>query len=126
VTPVSRWILTALLVALAITPLGCASYQRSQGVANVWRDPSMALPVKGQTTESDIIKALGPPSQVIGLGDQTVFYYLMERREGKGAILLVFNWVREDTIYDRAIFFFDKKGVLQEYGFSKEKIEPPR
>jgi hypothetical protein len=53
----------------------------------------VADPVIGQTTESDIIKALGPPSQVVRLRDQTVFYYLMEHREGKGAILLLCNWV---------------------------------
>jgi hypothetical protein len=82
--------------------------------------------VTGQTTESDIIKALGPPSQVIGLRDQTVFYYLTEHRKGKGAIFIIYNWVKEDTIYDRAIFFFDQNGVLRDYGFSKEEIAPSR
>jgi len=119
-----KHLLPALLLALAIMQPGCASFERNQGVANAWRDPSVAAPVIGQTTESDIIQALGPPSQVIGLRDQTVFYYLTERREGKGAILLLYNWVKEDTIYDRAIFFFDRNGVLREYGFSKEKIAP--
>jgi len=121
---VSRLTLAALILALAMALPGCASYQRSQGVANLWRDSSVPPPVKGQTTESEIIQALGPPSQIIGLGDQTVFYYLTERRKGKVAILLLFNWLEEDTSYDRAIFFFDEKGVLQEYGFSKETISP--
>ena len=119
-------LLFPFLLALAMTLSGCASFERNQGVANAWRDPSLAAPVIGQTTESDIIKALGPPSQVIGLRDQTVFYYLTEHREGKGAIFLIYNWVKEDTIYDRAIFFFDQNGVLREYGFSKEEIAPPR
>lgn len=119
-----KQLLPALLLALASMQPGCASFERNQGVANAWRDPSVSPPVVGQTTESDIIEALGPPSQVIGLRDQTVFYYLTERRKGKGAILLLFNWVKEDTIYDRAIFFFDRNGVLREYGFSKEQIAP--
>jgi outer membrane protein assembly factor BamE (lipoprotein component of BamABCDE complex) len=119
-------LLFPLLLAMAMTLPGCASFERNQGVANAWRDPSVAAPVRGQTTESDIIEALGPPSQVIGLRDQTVFYYLTEHRKGKGAIFLIYNWVKEDTIYDRAIFFFDRNGVLTEYGFSKEKIAPPR
>lgn len=122
----NKRLLPTLLLALTMTLPGCASFERNQGVENAWRDPSVAAPVIGQTTESDIIKALGPPSQVIGLGDQTVFYYLMEHREGKAGIFLIYNWVKEDTIYDRAIFFFDQNGVLREYGFSKEKIEPPR
>jgi outer membrane protein assembly factor BamE (lipoprotein component of BamABCDE complex) len=119
-------LLFPLLLAMAMTLPGCASFERNQGVANAWRDPSVAAPVRGQTTESDIIEALGPPSQVIGLRDQTVFYYLTEHRKGTGAIFLIYNWVKEDTIYDRAIFFFDRNGVLTEYGFSKEKIAPPR
>ncbi len=122
----NKQLLPTLLLALTMTLPGCASFERNQGVENAWRDPSVAAPVIGQTTESDIIKALGPPSQVIGLGDKTVFYYLMEHREGKAGIFLIYNWVKEDTIYDRAIFFFDQNGVLREYGFSKEKIEPPR
>lgn len=122
----NKQLLPTLLLALAMTLPGCASVERNQGVANAWRDPSVAPPVVGQTTESDIIKVLGPPSQVIGLGDQTVFYYLMERRKSKAGYLLIYNWKKEDTIYDRAIFFFDQNGVLREYGFSKETIEPPR
>jgi outer membrane protein assembly factor BamE (lipoprotein component of BamABCDE complex) len=111
-----------ILLAIGIILSGCATYDRSQGVANTWRDPAVPAPVTGQTTQSDIIEALGPPSQVIGLRDQTVFYYLRERRKGKGAILILYNWVNENVTYDRAIFFFDKNGVLQDYGYSNEAI----
>jgi hypothetical protein len=112
-----------ILLAIGAITSGCATYDRSQGVANTWRDSALPTPVMGQTTQSDIIGALGPPSQVIGLRDQTVFYYLRERRKGKGAILILYNWVNENVTYDRAIFFFDKHGVLQDYGYSNEAIE---
>jgi outer membrane protein assembly factor BamE (lipoprotein component of BamABCDE complex) len=118
----NRRLLPLVLVTLAMTFAGCATYDRSQGVANTWRDPAIPTPVKGQTTQSDIIEALGPPSQVIGLRDQTVFYYLRERRKGNGAVLLVYNWVKENVTYDRAIYFFDQNGVLLDYGYSNETI----
>ena len=118
----NRRLLLLVLLTLTMTLTGCATYDRSQGVANTWRDASIPTPVKGKTTQSDIIEALGPPSQVIGLRDQTVFYYLRERRKGNGAILLIYNWVKEDVTYDRAIYFFDRNGVLQDYGYSNEAI----
>jgi hypothetical protein len=49
------------LLTLTVLLAGCVSYDRSQGVANAWRDPSMPAPVKGRTTQSDIIEMLGPP-----------------------------------------------------------------
>lgn len=115
-----------LLLAAAMTLLACATFDRSQGVKNTWRDPALRTPVKGQTTQSDVIQALGPPSQVIGLRDQTVFYYLRERRKGSAAVLLLYNWVTENVTYDRAIYFFDESGVLQDYALSKEDIALPR
>lgn len=116
-----KWLFATLLFTLS----GCTTYDRTQGVSNTWRDPSVPAPVIGQTTQADIIKALGPPSQVIGLRDQTVFYYLMERRKGNGAILIIYNWLKEDVTYDRAIFFFDQNGVLQDYGLSNENLPAP-
>jgi len=118
----NRQLFPVVLLTLAVISSSCATYDRSQGVANTWRDPSVPAPVKGQSTQSDIIEALGPPSQVIGLRDQTVFYYLRERRKGNGAILLVYNWLSENVTYDRAIFFFDENGVLQDFGYSNEAI----
>lgn len=118
--------ISLFLLAAATTLTGCVSYDRAQGVKNVWRDESLAAPVIGKTTESDIIAALGPPSQVIGLRDQTVFYYLRERRKGDGAIFLLYNVVKENVTYDRAIYFFDKNGTLQDYGYSREKIAAPK
>jgi len=111
-------IIAATLVILA----GCASFERTRGVDNLWRDPAVPAPVVGQTTQAEILGALGPPSQVIGLRDQTVFYYLRENDTGRGGIFIVYNWLKEDVTYDRAIFFFDAAGVLQDYGFSHDKM----
>ena len=101
---------------------GCASFGAVDGVDNLWRDVPAGEFEKGVTTRSQVLERLGPPSQLISLQDQTVFYYLTENTSGKGEIFIVWNRVRAETEYDRAIFFFDADGVLQEFSFSKEEI----
>ena len=111
-----QFLLLPLLLAAAVT--ACVSYDRTKGVESTWRDVNVPAPIVGTTTQAEILKALGPPSQVIGLRDQTVFYYLREHGRGKGAVFIVYNWVKEDVSYDRAIFFFGADGVLLDYGLS--------
>ena len=88
----------------------------SQVMTGFYRSPGIAA-------ETQILELLGPPSQVMNLGDQVIFYYIMEKTEGKGGYLLAYNWNNKKVIYDRAIFFFDKNRVLKDYALSKENIE---
>lgn len=111
------------IVALGLLLFGCAVYNDQKGVKNLWRDPDLPAFVKGVTTQSEVIERLGPPSQVIGVSGQTIFYYMLEKRTGRGLILLVFNMVNQKFSYDRAIFFFDGEGVLTDYALSQEKID---
>lgn len=112
---------TAVLCA-AVLISGCASYGAVDGVDNLWREVSIDQFEKGVTTQADILDQLGPPSQLINLQDQTVFYYLTQEMSGTGQIFIVWNRVSAKSSYDRAIFFFDTDGVLQEFAFSKEQI----
>jgi len=94
------------------------------GVENLWRvDPAPAFEI-GRTTQSDVMETLGPPSQVIGLNDQTLFYYLREQQQQKlqSLSVIIYSHSRERILYDRAIFFFDRKGVLQDFALSEEAI----
>ena len=108
------------LVAVLLS--GCASYGSVDGVDNLWRDLSIDEFEKGTTTQAQVLDRLGPPSQLISLKEQTVYYYLTEKMSGQGRIFIVWNQVRAETRYDRAIFFFDANGVLQEFALSKEQI----
>jgi len=112
------------LLALGLASLlaSCASRQSQLGVKNLWRNQSIAAFEKGRTTQSEVMKALGPPSQVIGLQDQTIFYYLREELKSKSLVLVLYNQTREQVTYDRAIFFFDTRGVLTDFAFSDESI----
>ena len=94
-----------------------------RGVENLWNsdegDNKASNWSKGKTTKSKILKDLGPPSQVLTLGDETVFYYLREQINGEGIVLIVYNNVKVHAEYDRAIFFFDKQGVLTDFSVSE-------
>ena len=111
------------ILCVAVLISGCASYGSVDGVDNLWREVSVDQFKKGVTTQADVLEQLGPPSQLINLEDQTVFYYLTQQMTGDGQIFIVWNRVRASSKYDRAIFFFDTDGVLQEFAFSKERID---
>ena len=116
-----RALCATVVLTLVLGP-GCASYDRRAGVANLWREESLPQIQQGVTTRAQILEILGPPSQVIGLEDRVVLYYLRERTHGRIQILLVYNHQSENISYDRAIFFFDREGVLVDHAFSREQI----
>jgi len=98
----------------------CVKYQSLDGVENTWREiPADRIQV-GATTQADILDWLGPPSQIIALGEQRVFYYLSQKQSGQAKVLIIWNDAAEQTRYDRAVFFFDPEGVLTEYSIRDE------
>ncbi len=112
----------AVLGCWIIAGSGCANRQSQMGVQNMWRAdqaPSFAI---GKTTQSEVMKLLGPPSQVIALHDQTLFYYLREQQKLKSLSLLIYSQSSERILYDRAIFFFDRDGILRDFALSDEQI----
>ena len=108
-----------LLAMLSLTAPGCVRSSQVAGVKNKWREPIAEFKT-GETTQSEVLHALGPPSQVISLQDQIVFYYLLEESKVRGVVLIVYNDVKVHIRYDRAIFFFDKEGRLTDYAYSDE------
>jgi outer membrane protein assembly factor BamE (lipoprotein component of BamABCDE complex) len=112
--------ISVLLAAMLVA--GCANFGAVDGVDNLWRELPAGAFEEGVTTRADVLELLGPPSQLINLSEQTVFYYLAQKTSGTGKIFIVWNQVRAESQYDRAIFFFDADGVLEEFAFSKEAI----
>ena len=107
---------------LLLSTAGCISKSSTQGVENLWRAEPAPVFESGKTTEHDVLSALGPPSQVITAGNRTVFYYLLEAKRSRGAILIIYNRTVERITYDRAIFFFDAQGRLTDFATSNEKV----
>jgi outer membrane protein assembly factor BamE (lipoprotein component of BamABCDE complex) len=107
---------SAILALLLATQLGgCVRTVSERGVPPTWRSMSEDSLVRGETTRAELLALLGPPSQVITHGAGEIFYYLHEEASTRGLILVVYNTSETDTRYDRAIFFFDAQGVLQDY-----------
>ena len=116
----ARFVLTATVLLVAAT--GCVNRQSQMGVENLWRaDPAPTFEI-GSSTQSQVMDALGPPSQVIALGDQTLFYYLREHQKFQSISFIIYAQSNERIVYDRAIFFFDTEGVLQNFALSDEAI----
>lgn len=116
--------LSLIFIGSVIFLSGCFTLSDQQGVDNLWREESKTEAIEeGKTTQNDVIQLFGPPSQIISLDSGSVFYYLLQEKKGRGMFLLLFNFKNEVVSYDRAIFFFDKSGVLTDYGFSVENIE---
>ena len=101
---------------------GCISYGTVDGVENLWREVPADEFEKGVTTQGQVLDLLGPPSQLINLQNQTVFYYLTEELSGGAALFILYNRGNAQSRYDRAIFFFDADGILQEFAYSQEEI----
>jgi outer membrane protein assembly factor BamE (lipoprotein component of BamABCDE complex) len=105
--------ITACLLAAVLS--GCAQYENKRGVEVTWQDAVTSHLVPGQTTRKEVLRLLGPPSQVISLEEETVLYYLFERSKGDGLILIVYNRMKIETHYDRAILFFDENDILSDF-----------
>ena len=109
-------------IAASVLATGCANFGSVDGVENLWREVPVDSFQEGQTTQADVLELLGPPSQLIALNDRTVFYYLTEKTSGKGYIFIFWNQVDAKSEYDRAIFFFDNDGILEEFAYSQEVV----
>ena len=107
--------LIIIAVVCAITLQACVQYESKRGVDVTWQSSVTQEITRGVSTRKDVLALLGPPSQVISLEEETVLYYLFERAKGSGLILILYNRMKIDTRYDRAIFFFDENDVLTEY-----------
>ena len=94
---------------------GCAQYDSERGVDVNWNARTLASFEAGRSTRADVMNALGPPSQLVSLGDETVLYYLNESSRGQGLILVLYNRFDITARYDRAVFIFDEQDLLSDY-----------
>ena len=109
----------ALAGAIAV---GCTRIHTEKGIEPTWLELDADTFRADVSTQADVLEVLGPPSQIISHPGGTIFYYLHEEAIGTGVIFILYNQGRLNTRYDRAIFFFDAAGVLQDYAFS----DPPQ
>ena len=111
-----------LVIAIGVFAGGCARIHTEKGLDPTWYGVDADTFRVGVSKQADVLDALGPPSQIIAGSGGDIFYYLYEEALGTGMIFILYNQVQLTTRYDRAIFFFDSAGVLQDYAVS----EPPQ
>jgi len=111
----------AAVLGVALLASACSRTDSSAGVENLWRADGFEV-TEGVTTEAKVLEALGPPSQIISLENETVFYYLTEAFRSDRLLLIIYNRTKRTTRYDRAIFFFDRSGVLRKASFSQTAL----
>lgn len=112
----------AVVLGLLLATAACSRTDSTAGVENLWRSDAFQV-TEGVTTEGDVLEALGPPSQIINLGNERVFYYLREAFRSDRLLLIIYNKTKRTTRYDRAIFFFNHDGVLRKASFSQTALE---
>ena len=115
--------MTTLVLLITVPLTACLQFRSERGVEVNWQSNVTEQLESGKSTRDDVMKLLGPPSQIISLDEETAFYYLFERTAGEGYILVLYTRFTVDARYDRAVFFFDENGVLVEHALSAEAVE---
>ncbi|MEO0436236.1 MAG: hypothetical protein AAF098_04950 [Pseudomonadota bacterium] len=105
--------LTLSVVLLVVG--GCAQFVSERGVEVTWNERTVTQFERGVTTRTQVLNTLGPPSQVVAMGDESVLYYLNESSRGQGFITFVYNRFELSATYDRAVFIFGPDGILNEF-----------
>jgi outer membrane protein assembly factor BamE (lipoprotein component of BamABCDE complex) len=100
---------------------GCVNVRSDRGVEALWRGADEEAFQPGETSRSQVMKILGPPSQILTVGTGSAFYYMLETTRAEGLILLIYNDRDEKTTYDRAVFFFDENELLTDYSLSAKQ-----
>jgi hypothetical protein len=87
---------------------GCAVTRGDLGVP--FNNADISAAQKGRATQSDVVRLLGAPDNVIQLGHREVFHYYHYTL--KHATFLVFS--RVNIAFDELYVFFDQRGVVDQ------------
>ena len=108
-------------VLLGVAALvSCSATHTRTGDDNAWRNtPAFEC---GIATMDDVLGQLGPPTQIYEFSTKVVFaYFLVEERRSGYNVFVIKNTKRE-YLTDRAVYFFDRSGVLEEQGMSRVEL----
>ena len=114
----SRSLRSVALLAITALAAGCFYGHARTGDDNRWREDLDFE--RGRTRLDDVLQALGPPTQVLDLGARFAFVYMLEEQRTDGFDLAsVFRDTERAFYSDRAVYFFDRAGVLEEMATSR-------
>ena len=78
----------------------------------------------GVTTATEVLDALGAPTEVVQLGHRTAYRFDASTTKQAGLWLVVVALVNEDTRSDRVWVFFDEDDVLTHVGATFDYNDP--
>ncbi len=106
-----------LLFFIPLFLLACTIGSREVGTSKQWSFDKIQLNI---TTEKQVLESFGPPSliDIKSMKERTIYYYWVEKLKNKSLYLFVYNYWNVDIKYDRAMFIFNKDGILEYYGVS--------
>lgn len=114
-----RQILVAALTTGLLT--GCfMSRDRSNEPLDKARIDSLVV---GKSTATDVVEALGAPTEVVQLGKRSAWRYDFTAEKTSGFTLIVVTFVNSDRRSDRCWLFFDESDVLLHVGTTLEAAD---
>ncbi len=105
----------ALALALVL-PVASGCFVSRQYVNQPLAEESVVGLVPGQSSELDVARALGGPTDVVQLGRRSAWRYDHTRQKRAGVSLLIVTFAGTDVQSDRIWVFFDEQGILTHYG----------
>ncbi|MCY2962001.1 MAG: hypothetical protein NTY35_17730 [Planctomycetota bacterium] len=72
--------------------------------------------VPGTSTATDVVTALGAPTEVVQLGKRSAWRYDFTAKKTSGFTLIIVTFVNTDARSDRCWLFFDESDVLRHVG----------
>jgi outer membrane protein assembly factor BamE (lipoprotein component of BamABCDE complex) len=109
---VMRHLVTAVLAAVLLS--GCfISRDRANEPLQKAQIDSL---VPGTSTATDVVVALGAPSEVVQLGKRSAWRYDFTAKKTSGFTIVIVTFANTDTRSDRCWLFFDESDVLQHVG----------
>jgi len=112
-------LIAPVLVALIAASLSsCFVTRRTVNVA--LPAEKLATIVPGQTTATEVAELMGAPNEVVQLAYRSAWRYDYQVQKRSGLVLIVVNFLNEDTHEDRAWVFFDKDDVVTHVGTTFE------
>lgn len=106
-------VLRPLVVLLLATLLFPACFLGRNSVNRPLNAAKLSALTPGQSTQADVLAALGAPNEVVQLGLNAAWRYDHSVQKRTGLALIVVGLYNSDIQQDRVWLFFDAAGTLQ-------------
>ena len=108
--------MTRFTLALVLIPLLSGCFMGRTTRHRPLDGQAIAALQPGVATATDVVTALGAPTEVVQLGHRSDYRYDYGQQKQTGLVLIVLGLYGLDSQEDRAWFFFDENNLLTHVG----------